>query len=201
MSRRGKVNARTAQGRELARKLYDYRLQELERLSVEEQARLRDEFTLLSEAQFRDVLRQVIEAKHYERDLIGWQGIPHDITVLAFVLVTYLFDLRAGIVVGIATLVLLESMFQFYFNRRLYGPLGTLVWLTYPAYLLLAYVLYHRGYSLIWIAAAVLLAWGGTFLLGALARMPVRMILEARARGAADAARIREERRKKDSGS
>jgi hypothetical protein len=31
--------------------------------------------------------------------------------------------------------------------------------------------------------------------------MPVRMILEARARGAADAARIREERRKKDSGS
>ena len=200
MTRRGKVNARTAQGRELARKLYDYRLQELERLSVEEQARLRDEFALLSEAQFQDVLRQVIEAKHYERERIGWQAIPHDITVLVFVLVTVLFDLRAGIVAGVATLVLLESMFQFYFDRRLYGPLSTLVWVTYPAYLLLAYVLYGRGYILIWIAATVLLAWGGTFLLGALARMPVRMILEARARGAADAARIREERGKKDSG-
>jgi hypothetical protein len=200
MPRRAKVNARTAQGRQLARKLYDYDLRDLESLSAEEQASLRDEFALLSEAQFRDVLRQVIEAKQYEREFIGWQGVPHDATVLVFVLVTAVFDLRAGIVAGIATLVLLESVFQFYFNRRLYGPLSTLMWLTYPAYLLLAYVLYGRGYSLIWIAAAVVLAWGGTFLLGALARIPVRMILQARARGAVDAARVREERGKKDEG-
>ncbi len=200
MPRRVKVNARTEQGRQLARKLYDYRLQELERLTAEEQARLRDEFTLLSEAQFQDVLRQVIEAKRYNRERLGWQAVPHDITVLVFVLATSLFDLRVGIVAGIATLVLLESIFQFYFNRRLYGPLSTLVWLTYPAYLLLAYVLYGRGLSLIWVAATVLLAWGGTFLLGALARLPVRMILEARVRAAADAARIREERGAKKSG-
>jgi len=200
MPSRAKVNARTAQGRQLARRLYDYRLQQLEGLSEEEQARLREEFTLLSDAQFQDVLRQVIEAKHYERERVGWQAIPHDITVLVFVLVTSLFDLRAGIVAGIATLALLESIFQFYFNQRLYRPLSTLVWVTYPAYLLLAFVLYRRGFSPIWIAAAVVLAWGGTFLLGALMRIPVRMILEGRVKAVVDAARIREERGRKDSG-
>ena len=54
---------------------------------------------------------------------------------------------------SIALLVLLESLFQFYFDRRLYRYLSALVWLTYPAYLLLAYLLYRQGYELIWIAS------------------------------------------------
>jgi hypothetical protein len=194
------VNARTAQGRELARKLYDYGIPELEALSIEEQAHLRGEFPLLREAEFQDVLRQVIEAKRYERERVGWQAIPHDVTVLVLVLVTALLDLRAGVVAGVATLVLLESLFQFYFNRDLYRPLSALVWLTYPAYLVLAYVLYRREYGLTWIIAAAVLAWAGPFLVSPLARLPARMMLEGRARGAADAARLKEERAKKDGG-
>jgi len=189
-----KVNARTKQGRELARKLYDCKLEELETLSAEEQSRLKSEFPLLRAAEFKDVLVQVIEAKHYERERVGWQAIPHDVAVLVLVVAAALFDLRAGIVAGIATLVLLESLFQFYFDRQLYRPLSTLVWLTYPAYLVLAYVLHRRGFGLIWIAAAVVLAWGGTFVLGMLARIPVRLILEGKAKGAQEAARFREER-------
>jgi hypothetical protein len=197
MASQKRVNARTSQGRQLARKLYDHSVRELEELSAEEQARLRAEFPLLGEAEFRDVLRQVIEAKQYEQERIGWQSIPHDVTVLVFVLVTSLLDLRSGIVAGIATLILLESIFQFYFSRDLYRPLSTLVWLTYPAYLALAYVLYRRGYEGLWIVAVVLLLWAGTFLLSPVARLPVRMILQGRAKGAADAARLREQRRKK----
>jgi hypothetical protein len=198
MASKKKVHARTSQGRELARKLYDHSIRELETLSAEDKARLRAEFPSLGEVEFRDVLRQVIEAKQFERERIGWQAIPHDVTVLVFVLVTALLNLPSGVVAGIATLVLLESVFQFYFNRDLYRPLSTVVWLTYPAYLLLAYVLYRRGYAGLWIIAAVLLAWGGTFLLSPLARLPARMMWQGRARGAADAIRLREERRKKD---
>jgi len=158
MSRKhSKVDAHLEQGRQLARKLYDYKIAQLESLSAEEQSRLRGEFPLLGEAEFKDVLRQVIEAKRYAQERIGWQAIPHDAAVLAFVIVTTLLDLRAGVVAGIVTLALLESLFQVYFNRQLYGPLSVLVWLTYPAYAVLAYVLYRRGFEILWIVAAVLL--------------------------------------------
>ena len=61
---------------------------------------------------------------------------------------------------------------------------SALVWLTYPAYLLLAFMLYRQGYERIWIAAAVAFAWGGTFLLGIIALLPVRLILEEKAKPA-----------------
>nr|MBC7243814.1 hypothetical protein [Chloroflexota bacterium] len=195
MPRKGsKSDARTEQGRMLARQLYDYKIGQLERLSAEEQARLLRDFPLLGEAEFKDVLRQVIEAKRYEQERIGWQAIPHDVAVLVIVAVTSLFNLRAGIVAGIATLVLLESLFQFYFDRKLYRPLSTLVWLTYPAYAIQAYVLYYRGFTPIWIVAIVALVWGGTFLLGMLARIPPRLIFNARVKAAEESMRRKGEK-------
>lgn len=189
-----KTDARIEQGRQLARRLYDYKMSQLERLSAEDQANLLRDFPLLGEAEFRDVLRQVIEAKRYEQERIGWQAIPHDVAVLVTVAVTCLLDLRAGIVAGIAILVLLESLFIFYFNRKLYRPLSTLVWLTYPAYALLAYVLFRRGLALYWILAIVAFVWGGTFLLGMLARVPPRVMLNARLKAAEESARLRKEK-------
>ena len=186
--KRSKVDTRTEQGRGLARKLYDYPLAQLEKLGAEDKSRLGSEFPLLGEVEFQDVLRQVIEAKTYERERIGWQTIPHDATVLVTVVVTALLDMRGGIVAGVATLVLLESLSQFYFDRRLYKPLSALVWLTYPAYGVLAYVLYHRGWTIPWIAVAVGLLWGATFFLGGIARLPIQLILEGRAKGAKETA-------------
>ena len=58
-------------------------------------------------------------------------------------------------------------------------------------------MLYRRGFEIVWIVMAVLLAWLGTFLLGMLARMPVRIILEARVKGSQEAARIKKERARK----
>lgn len=197
MEIREKANAKLEQGRQLAGKLYDYRIAQLESLSTEEQAALREQFPLLGEAEFQDVLRQVIEAKRYEQERIGWQATPHDVAVLVLVIVTALVDLRTGAMAGIVTLAVLENIFQVVFNRQLYGILSMLVWLTYPAYAVLAYVLYQRGFEIIWIAAAVLLAWGGTFVLGALARLPLRLILEARAKSAQDIERMKREQAKK----
>lgn len=181
--KRSKGSSRLEQGRALARELYDRSVRELESLGDEEKNRLRNTYPQLSRVEFDDVLRQVIEAKTQHQEHVGWQAIPHDIAVLLLVLTTALLDLRTGVIVGIAVLVLLESVFQFTFNRQLYRPLSALVWLTYPAYLLFAYVLYRRGYELVWIAVAVVLASIGTYILGALARLPVRIILENRARG------------------
>ena len=182
-------DTRTEMGRSLARQLYDYKLTHLVKLSPAEKDKLKAEYPKLDQAEFDNVIEQVIAAKEYEQERVGWQAIPHDIAVLIFVAVTCLVDLRVGVIVGVATLVLLESLFQFYFYRPLYRYLSLLVWLTYPAYILLAYVLYQRGYERIWILLIIALAWAGSFLLGMIARQPVRLILEAKAKGARQAAR------------
>ena len=197
---RKRSNARIRQGQDLARKIYDRKIRELESLSDEEKAKLRGEFPLLSQAEFEDVIRQTIEAKRYQQERVGWQAIPHDVAVLILVITTAIFDLKIGVIACIAVLIFLEGIFQFYFNRDLYRPLSTLVWLTYPAYLVFAYLLYREGFQVLWIAIGVILASVGTFVLGGLARIPVRMILENRAKGIQEAARIRAEREKEAGG-
>jgi hypothetical protein len=182
-------HARTEIARNLARKLYDYKLSHLVNLSQAEKDGLKAKFSGLDQAEFDDVIRQVISARQYEQERVGWQAIPHDIAVLIFIAATYLLDLRLGVIAGVATLVLLESLFQFYFNRPLYRYLSALVWLTYPAYVFLAYILYQRGYERLWIIVIIALAWGGSFLLGMIARLPVRLILEAKSKGSRVAAR------------
>ena len=193
---RKRSNARIRQGQDLARKIYDRKIRELESLSEGEKVKLRGEFPLLSQAEFEDVIRQTIEAKRYHQERVGWLAIPHDIAVLILVIITAIIDLRTGVIACIAALVFLEGIFQFYFNRDLYRPLSTLVWLTYPAYLGFAYLLYREGFEVLWIAVGVILASLGTYLLGGLARIPVRMILENRARGIQEGAKKRAEMEK-----
>jgi hypothetical protein len=142
------------------------------------------------------VLSQVRESKLMLHKRVGWQAIPHDISVLVLVLAAAFFDLRIAIIACIAVLVLLEGIFQFTYNERLYQPLSALVWLTYPAYLVFGYLLYRMGYSIVWIAVGVLLAALGTYVLGVLSRLPVRLILESRARGRQAGLAKRQEREK-----
>jgi len=182
-------DARTEQGQQLARRLYDYKLNKLENLSEAEKGDLLKEYPLLGETEFQYVVQQVIETRRYTQERVGWQAIPHDITVLTIVAVTALANVQAAAIVGLAVLIFLEGLFQFYFDRRLYRILSWLVWLTYPAYILLAYILSHRGYEWTWIVVAIALTWGGTYLIGALARIPVRFFIEGRAKGKAEADR------------
>jgi hypothetical protein len=168
------------QGRLLARRLYDLKIVQLEKLTEEDRKTYLAEFPLLGVAEYSDVIHQVIEAKKAQQTQVGWYSIPHDVTVLVFVLFVCFTDLRTAIIAGIAVLVLLESLFQSYYNPRLYPILGSLVWLTYPAYALLAWVLYSRGMMWYWVAVVVVCAWGGTFLAGLIARLPMQSIVRAR---------------------
>ena len=182
------IDARTEQGRDLARRLYDYKISRLEQMSAAEKASLLSEFPKLGDLEFQYVVQQLISAKRLEQQRIGWQAIPHDVTVLILVIITTVVGLPAGVIAGVFALVLLESLFQFQFDQRLYQFLSVLVWITYPAYIWLAYVLYRQGYPLIWVAVIVLLTWGGTYLLGVLVRLPSRLFFEAQTKSAEDAA-------------
>jgi hypothetical protein len=168
------------QGRALARQLYDLKLTRLQKLNAADLLTYQSQYPLLGQAELEDLLRQVIAAKTTEQTRVGWFTLPRDLTVLVFVLVTWLVDLRAGVVAGVAALILLESLWQVIYLPRVYMPLSILTWLTYPAYLLLAWVLYSRGMQWYGVALIVLAAWGGTFLLGFAARLPMQYYLKVR---------------------
>ena len=51
--KRREQEARLEQGRQLARRLYDYKISQLESLDAEEQARLLSEFPLIGKAEFQ----------------------------------------------------------------------------------------------------------------------------------------------------
>jgi hypothetical protein len=167
-------------GKNFAEMLYDLPIKKLINPDDAALAEWRKKFYQLDDAVFNNILKQVQEARLYQQERVGWQAIPHDLTVLLFVIATIFFGLKIGIIIGIAALVFFESLFQFTFVRKLYKPLSLIVWLTYPAYFALAYYLFKQGYQWYWIILAVIGASFGVFILGQLARIPMHLIMEAK---------------------
>jgi hypothetical protein len=168
------------EGRKFASMLYDLPFRELVNPSDADRKQWEKDFPKLDRPSINNIIDQVREARLYQQERVGWQAIPHDLTVLLFVLGTVIFSLKVGIIIGIAALVFFESLFQFIFIRKYYRPLSFLVWLTYPGYILLGYYLYQQNYAWYWIAVAILGAWFGTFFLGNLARIPMKLIMKAK---------------------
>ena len=169
------------QGKELASQLFDFKLIQLQALPPEEKARLQEAYHALDEAEFNDILRQVIEAKTNQQTVVGWQIIPHDLTVILISIISWVTqDLRIAAIAGVAVLVLLENIFQHSFNAKIYKPLSITVWLTYPAYLGFAYYLYRLHLPWYGIILGVAVLWGGTLLLGMISRIPMQLFLQAR---------------------
>jgi hypothetical protein len=176
--------AKLDQGRNLARQLYDLKIRQLEKIDDDQRKSYLAGYPLLGDLEFNDVCRQVIEAKRMHQSQVGWLSVPHDLTVLVFVMVTWLTDWRWGAIAAAITLVVFESLFQLYFNPQMYAGFSTLVWLTYPVYALLAWVLYTRGLEWYWIVLAVLGIWGGTYLAGIIVRIPAQLYMKSRIRAA-----------------
>ncbi len=177
MTSQNKLN----QGKELASALFDYKLIQLQSLSDDEKTRLHQTCPGLNQAEFDDILHQVIEAKTSQQESVGWQIIPHDLAVILVTALAWISnDLRIAVIAGVAVLVLLENLFQRYFNSRLYRPLSILVWLTYPSYLAFAYYLYRIHLPWYGIVLGVICLWGGALLLGILSRIPMQLFLQAR---------------------
>ncbi len=165
-------------GRKLAREIYDWDLKKLMAITMDDKVRLQRKYSGLSSGQVDDIINQVIEARQVEIQRVGWQALPHDLTVIVTVILTVFFGWRTGIVGYVASLILFESITQFYFNANLYKPLSFAVWLTYPAYLVFAYFLYRQDIVIWQIVVATVFLWAGTFFLGSLARLPSRMIIQ-----------------------
>lgn len=175
-------NNKLAQGKELANQLFDQKLIDLDKMSEEQKKAWMAKFKSLSYEEFEDIRQQVIEARIYQQSQIGWQSIPRDIALLVFCLAGTFISINAGLITGITVLVFLVSLTHVFYNQKLYEILGYSVWLTYPAFALLAVSLFQRGLEWWKIAAIILLSWGGSFILEALVIIPVHQFLRVRAK-------------------
>ena len=182
--------------KELARQLFDLKLTDLESMTDEQKAEWLQRYEGLEEKEFEYVRREVIKAKTSQQAQVGWQSLPHDLSVIVFVLVTYFFSLKVGLIAGVAVLAFLSSFVQVYFNEKAYKLLAYAGGFTYLAYFLLAFTLYQRG--MIWwqILLVVALAWGGTFLLGFVMSIPLGLYLKSRAKANAIEAQKGKKKRK-----
>ena len=168
------------EGRKFAAMLYDLPINKLVNPSDEDRKIWEQEFPILDIKTINQVVEQVREARLYQQERVGWQAIPRDLTVILFVLGTLIFGLKIGIIIGIASLVFFESLFQFFFDRRYYRPLSLLVWLTYPAFVVLGFYLYQQNFAWYWIVLIILAVWFGTYILGPVSRIPMRLIMDAK---------------------
>jgi hypothetical protein len=174
-------NKKLMKAKELAGQLFDLKLIDLDKMDEDQKKDWLSKFGMLSPEEFEDVRQQVIKAKLSQQSQIGWQTLPHDLSVLVFCLVSIFVSLKVGVIYGITILTMLVSLSQVYYNEALYKVLGYSVWLTYPAYLWLGYTLYLRGMSWWQVLLIIALAWGGTFLLQTLLSIPMQMFLRTRA--------------------
>ncbi|MBN2555858.1 MAG: hypothetical protein JXA97_07960 [Anaerolineales bacterium] len=171
-------NKKLERGRKLAREIYEWDLKRLMAITREEKDELHKKYSGLSRREVDDVVQQVKDARQVEIQRVGWMALPHDLTVIVTAILTAVFRWRVGVIGYVATLILLESIAQFIFSAGLYRILSFAVWLTYPAYILFAYSLYRQGFPIWQAAAAAAVLWIGTFLLGSLARLPSRLIIQ-----------------------
>ena len=168
--------------KELARQLFDLKLTDLDSMTEEQKAEWLQRNDGLEEKEFEYIRREVIKAKTSQQAQVGWQSLPHDLSVLVFSLATYFFSLKVGLIAGVAVLAFLASFVQVYFNEKAYKVLAYAGGITYLAYFLLVFTLYQRG--MIWwqIVLILALAWGGTYLLGYIMSIPMGLFLKARAK-------------------
>jgi hypothetical protein len=182
--------------KDLARQLFDLKLTDLDSMTEEQKAEWLQRYDGLGEKEFEYVRREVIKAKTSQQAQVGWQSLPHDLSVLVFCLATYFFSLKVGLIAGVAALAFLSSFFQVYFNEKAYKVLAYAGGFTYLAYFLLAFTLYQRG--MIWwqILLIVALAWGGTYLLSFVMSIPMGLYLKSRAKANAIAAQKGKKKKK-----
>lgn len=165
------------QARELAGKLFDLKILDLELMKAEEQQRWMAQYPNLSRREFEDVRQQVIKAKTAHQSQIGWQVIPRDLAVIIFCLVSIVVNLSTGIVIGVAFLILFAPIFNIFYSERLNKILSYAVWFTYPALILLGYTLMRENYPW-WLAIGiVVLAWVISFILDFVARITFQQFL------------------------
>ena len=76
------------EGRRFASMLYDLPFRKLANPSEADMKQWEKDFSKLDRQSITRVIDQVREARLYRQERVGWQAIPHDLTVIFFVLGT-----------------------------------------------------------------------------------------------------------------
>jgi hypothetical protein len=173
-------DAHLEQGKALAGLLFDYKLSELDHLSTAHPD-LQKRFSLLTDAEFKDVVRQVRTAKIAQQNRYGWQMIPRDLTVILVTALTWILnDWKLPLVIGIFLLFLMANIFAMRFSEKLSPILGTSVWISYLALLAYGWYFFRNGHPWYIALAAMLGLAIGSLLVVGFNRMMLAVMSKAR---------------------
>ncbi len=160
--------------------LFDYKLSELDHLSTAHPD-LQKRFSLLTDAEFKDVVRQVRTAKIAQQNRYGWQMIPRDLTVILVTALTWILnDWKLPLVIGIFLLFLMANIFAMRFSEKLSPILGTSVWISYLALLAYGWYFFRNGHPWYIALAAMLGLAIGSLLVVGFNRMMLAVMSKAR---------------------
>ena len=174
-------SAKQDKARELAQELFELDIKELDGMNEDQKKEWRAKYDMLSKKEFEYLHRKVLAAKINRQSKAGWLTLPRDFAIIVFCVVGSLVSLKTGLISGIATLLVFQSIFQVYYSPKLFQILGLSRIITYPAYFLLGYSLVQNG-SEWWQTAIILgLTWFGSYLLNMIAAIPMQLYLRSRA--------------------
>ena len=174
-------SAKQDKAKELAQELFELDIKELDDMDEDQKKEWRAKYNMLSKKEFDYLHRKVLAAKINRQSKAGWLTLPRDFATIVFCVVGSLVSLKIGLISGIAVLILFQSIFQVYYNPKLFQIFGLSRIITYPAYFLLGYSLVQNGSQ--WWQTAIILSstYFGSYLLNMVAAIPMQLYLKSRA--------------------
>jgi hypothetical protein len=160
------------QGKLLAKILFGFKESELLKLSDEKKQQLKNQYPLLSEDEFHNVIVLVLDAKARQQKMIALQMLPKNVTLILVAVLTWLTkDWKIALILSaffLFSLILFSSAFR---NLKL-GRFTTITgWLSYLAIIAFGYFLFQSGTKWNIAVLAAVGLWAGSLLVSWLVRL------------------------------
>jgi hypothetical protein len=168
------------QGKTLAKTLFGFKESNLRKLLEDKKPVLREQFPLLSDDEFHNVIVLALDAKTRQHKMIALQTLPKNLSLILIAALTWLTkDWTIAVILGaffLISFLLFSGVFK---NTKVLPLTIVLGWLSYLAIFAFGYFFYKSGASwniailaaaALW-AGSLLATWAGNLLLANLLRV------------------------------
>ncbi len=160
------------QGKSLAKVLFGFKESELQKLSGDKKQALRNQYALLSDDEFHNVIVLVLDAKARQKKMIDLQMLPKNLTIILIALLTWLIkDWKIALILGVFSLFSLIFFSSTLNPTKLTKLTNVSGWLSYLAIITFGYFFYHSGSKWNIAVLAAVGLWAGSLLASWIARL------------------------------
>ena len=153
------------QGKKLAKTLFKFKEAELRTLSEAKKQDLRDQYPLLSDDEFHNVIILTLDAKTRQQKMIAVQTLPKNLSLILISALTWATkDWKIAVILGAFFLISFILFLGFFKNSKLLPLSNVLGWLSYLAIFAFGYFFYKVGTTWNIAVLAAVALWAGSLL-------------------------------------